>query len=158
MSEQNILAVIAPIIDHIKTLNHPKIKVVKDVPEFEALENRKVQTLDGAVYVFPNGSSTDAQRASGIDIRCTVGVGIAICVRTNTIQGMPYYERAGEVLTDIMTHMARFAPNNQRYPKQRFILPQDGAQERDHSHLYANDHFFLITRYIYQTFLKGENK
>lgn len=155
MSKQNILGLVSPVIEYIESMNHPDIKSVKRVPAFAELEERKIQLVDGAVYVYPDGSSTDAQRAGGKDMRNSAGVSIAVCVKVNTVQGMPYYERAGEVFTDILIAMGGFIPHNPRYPNQQFYAPKEGAQDRDHGHVYMHGHFFLTTRYIYQTFLRS---
>lgn len=152
----NILAAIAPVVAHIESMQHPAIRLVRDVPEFALLTERKLQITDGAVYVYPDGSRIESQQGGGANMRCVAGVGIAVCVRTNTFDGMPYYERAGEAFTAIQQRMGLFKPANPRYPGQEFYLPKGGAQAGDHSHIYEHGHYFITTRYLYETFIRSE--
>ena len=152
----NILAAIAPVVAHIESMQHSAIKLVRDVPEFALLTERKIQITDGAVYVYPDGSRVESQQGGGAILRCIVGVGIAVCVRTHTMDGMPYYERAGEAFTAIQQRMGLFKPANPRYPQQEFHIPKGGAQGGEHSHIYEHGHYFLALRYFYETFIRSE--
>ena len=151
--KENFLAAVSPVAERVRAIANPLISVGKDIPEFDDIAARKVPSIDGAVYVFPNGSRTGSQSGSGATIRETVGVGVAVCVKTNVLQGIPYYERAGEILTDIKRHLARFKPHNPRYPEQEFFLPKDGAQDPEHTYVYADGFFLLVVRYTYDTFI-----
>ena len=149
----NMLGAITPVVEHIQSMNHPAIKLVRDIPEFANVRDRRVQILDGAVYVYPDGSRIISQQARGATLRCVVGVGIAVCVRMHVLEGMSFHERAGEAFTAIQARMGLFKPHNPRYPTQEFFIPSDGAQDQDHGHHYEHDHYFVTTRYLYETFI-----
>nr|DAK49399.1 MAG TPA: hypothetical protein [Caudoviricetes sp.] len=151
--KENFLASVSPVVECVRAIGNPLIKVIKEIPEIDAITERKVASIDGAVYIFPNGSRTGSQSGGGATIRETVGVGVAVCVKMNLLEGMPYYERAGEILTDIKRHLARFKPHNPRYPAQEFFLPKDGAQDPEHTYVYADGFFLLVVRYTYDTFI-----
>ena len=151
--KENFLAAVSPVAERVRAIANPLITVIREIPEYDDIAARKVPSIDGAVYVFPNGSRTGSQSGGGATIRETVGVGVAVCVKMNVLMGKPYYERAGEILTDIKRHLARFKPRNPRYPAQEFFLPKDGAQDPDHTYMYTDTHFLLTVRYVYETYI-----
>ena len=56
--KENFLAAVSPVAERVRAIANPLITVIREIPEYDDIAARKVPSIDGAVYVFPNGSRT----------------------------------------------------------------------------------------------------
>lgn len=127
------------------------ISRIIETPEFDRLLNGKGQVIDGALYVYPNGGSTLAQRSHGTDSKEQVGVGIAITFRSSLIGGdTSYLVKLGEAYASIRNALDEFSPV---YNEQKFFIPKDGSKDADDRYIIGDGFVFITFRYLYNTIL-----
>ncbi len=147
--KHNLLGCIEPIAKHIESLNLEHVDLVKTIPEFEFLFDRKMHVSDNVIYVYPNGSQTLSQRA-GVESRQRIAVGIAAAGRLNNNEALSFYERTGETITELKRLMVNYRPVNEKY-KTYFYNQQLDPNDR---HVFGDGFYFFVMRMTYDAILK----
>ncbi|MBS9781329.1 MAG: hypothetical protein KGV56_02435 [Gammaproteobacteria bacterium] len=149
MKKHNLLACVKPIAHHIESLSLPHVDIVKTIPEFDLILDRKIRVTDNCVYVYPNGSQTLSQR-SDQESRQRIAVGVAMAGRMHTSESLSFYDRVGETITELKRQLINFEPKNEHYDTVFYNQQLDPNDK----HVFGDGFYFYIIRLTYDTILK----
>lgn len=149
--KQNLLGCIEPIAKHIEALKLEHVGLVKTIPDFNFLFDKKMHVSDNVVYVYPSGSQTVSQRKTS-NSRQRIAVGIAMAGKMNSPEVLSFYERVGETITELKTELINFVPENDKYGT-RFYDPQFDTNDR---HVYGDGFYFWVIRIMYDAYLSSK--